>query len=72
MPLGSKVATLENSLRAKYGSNDHAIFGTLNKVGLMKGSRVTKKGRQASKSRLRKAKGPSTAALTLNKLGMGF
>jgi hypothetical protein len=44
MPAGTKVGTVEKKLKAEYGSNKGAIYGTLNKIGLMHGNRPTKKG----------------------------
>ena len=44
MPKGSAVADVEAKLKAEYGSNKHAIYGTLNKVGLMHGNKPTAKG----------------------------
>ena len=35
---------LEKKLKAEYGDNPHAIYGTLNKIGAMKGSKETPKG----------------------------
>lgn len=37
---------LEKKLKKEYGDNDHAIYGTLNKIGAMKGSKETAKGRK--------------------------
>lgn len=50
MPKGSKVEQVERKLKQRYGSNDHAVFGTLNKIGLMKGSKTTAKGRKKARS----------------------
>ena len=36
---------LEEKLRAEYGDNPHAIYGTLNKIGAMRGNKETAKGR---------------------------
>ncbi len=36
---------LEEKLEKKYGKNDHAIYGTLNKIGAMRGNKETKKGK---------------------------
>lgn len=36
---------LERILRKQYGSNDHAVYGTMNKIGAMHGSKETAKGR---------------------------
>jgi hypothetical protein len=37
---------LEEKLRAEYGNNPHAIFGTMNKLGAMHGSKETARGAQ--------------------------
>ena len=37
---------LEDKLRSEYGNNPHAIFGTMNKIGAMRGNKETAKGRQ--------------------------
>lgn len=36
---------LEQKLEKEYGNNKHAIYGTMNKIGAMKGSKETAKGR---------------------------
>jgi hypothetical protein len=48
---GKKTAlgAVEEKLEKEYGGNKSAIYGTLNKVGLMKGSKVTKKGERAAR-----------------------
>jgi len=52
MPKGSKVAQVENKLKREYPGNPGAVFGTLNKAGLMRGNQPTKKGLQkASRKR---------------------
>jgi len=51
MPAGSKVADVESKLKKEYGSNKHAVYGALNKIGLMKGNKPTKKGLQKAKVR---------------------
>lgn len=40
---------LEERLKKEYGDNPHAIYGTLNKIGAMKGNKETKKGRLMEK-----------------------
>jgi len=40
---------LEKKLKKEYGENKHAIFGTLNKIGAMKGNKETKKGKRMEK-----------------------
>lgn len=37
---------LERKLSSEYGGNKHAIFGTMNKMGAMKGNKETSKGRE--------------------------
>lgn len=44
MPKGSAVEKVERKLKAEYPGNAHAVYGTLNKIGLMKGNKPTKKG----------------------------
>jgi hypothetical protein len=44
MPKGSEVAKVESKLKKEYPNNPGAVYGTLNKAGLMKGNRPTKKG----------------------------
>lgn len=36
---------LEKKLKAEYGNNPHAIYGTMNKLGAMDGNKETAKGR---------------------------
>ena len=36
---------IENKLKAEYPGNDHAVYGTLNKIGAMHGNKITPKGR---------------------------
>jgi len=37
---------LEDKLKKEYGDNPHAIYGTMNKIGAMRGNKETAKGRQ--------------------------
>lgn len=41
---------LEEKLKKEYGNNNHAIYGTMNKIGAMKGNKETKKGRAMEKA----------------------
>lgn len=52
-PSGKKtaVADVESKLKKEYPGNPGAIYGTLNKIGLMKGSKTTAKGKKAAKSK---------------------
>lgn len=45
---------LEEKLKKEYPGNPHAVFGTMNKIGAMKGSKETKKGRAMEKALERK------------------
>ncbi len=36
---------LEQKLKKEYPGNDHAVYGTLNKIGAMHGNKETTKGR---------------------------
>ena len=38
-------AFLEQKLRAEYGNNKRAIFGTMNAIGVMRGNKETAKGK---------------------------
>ena len=50
-PSGKPTALgdVEGKLKAEYGDNKGAIYGTLNKIGLMHGNKATTKGRKAAK-----------------------
>jgi len=48
---------LENILKARYGSNKHAIYGTMNKLGFMHGNKETAKGVAAEAKHKRKLAG---------------
>lgn len=52
-PSGKKtaVADVEDKLKAEYGANKGAIYGTLNKIGLKRGSKTTAKGAKAAKKK---------------------
>lgn len=52
MPKGSAVEQVEGKLKREYPGNPHAVYGTLNKIGLMRGNKATAKG-------LKKAKNPA-------------
>jgi hypothetical protein len=36
---------LEEKLKKEYGDDPHAVYGTLNKIGAMRGNKETAKGR---------------------------
>lgn len=44
VPKGSAVEDVESKLKKQYPNNPGAVYGTLNKIGLMQGNKVTKKG----------------------------
>lgn len=52
-PSGKKTALgdVEPKLKKEYGSNKGAIYGTLNKIGLMNGNKATAKGAKAAKKK---------------------
>ena len=45
---------LEDKLRAEYGNNPHAIYGTMNKIGAMRGNKESAKGRRMEKKHAEK------------------
>ena len=45
---------LEDKLRKEYGNNSSAIYGTMNKIGAMHGSKETPKGREMEAKHNRK------------------
>jgi hypothetical protein len=50
-------AFLEAKLRKEYGDNPRAIYGTMNKIGAMRGNKITKKGRRMQAKHDRKMSG---------------
>lgn len=52
-PSGKKtaLADVEDKLKREYPKNPGAVYGTLNKIGLMRGSKATAKGRRAAKGK---------------------
>lgn len=47
---------IEGKLKKEYPGDAHAVYGTLNKIGLMRGSKVTAKGRRIKEGMKRKMK----------------
>lgn len=47
---------LERKLKKEYPNNPHAVYGTLNKIGAMKGNKETKKGKAMEKALEKKRK----------------
>lgn len=43
------VADVEDKLKSRYPGNPAAVYGTLNKIGLKRGSKTTAKGRKPAK-----------------------
>lgn len=41
---------LEEKLEKEYPNNPHAVWGTMNKIGAVKGNKETKKGRAMEKA----------------------
>ena len=44
---------LEKKLRAEYGNNPAAIYGTMNKIGAMHGNKETAKGAQMQRQHMK-------------------
>jgi len=42
-------AFLEAKLKREYPNNPHAVFGTMNKIGAMRGNKETAKGKRMQK-----------------------
>ena len=53
---------LEAKLKKEYGNNPKAIYGTMNKIGAMKGNKETPKGKQMEKKHEAKFQGKGTRA----------
>jgi hypothetical protein len=51
MPKNSAVKDVEKKLKKEYGNNPSAVYGTLNKIGLMKGNKPTSKGLKKAKKK---------------------
>ena len=47
---------LESKLKKEYPNNPSAVYGTMNKLGYMKGNKETKKGKLAEKKHEAKSK----------------
>lgn len=47
---------LEKKLRAEYGNNPRAIYGTMNNLGAMRGNKETAKGRAMQKKHDKKVR----------------
>lgn len=50
---------LEDRLKREYPNNPHAVYGTLNAIGAMRGNKETAKGRAMQRKHNRKKKGRS-------------
>jgi len=47
---------LEDKLSKEYHGDKHAIYGTLNKIGAMRGNKITTKGREMERKHKRDMK----------------
>lgn len=47
---------LEDKLKREYPDNPHAVYGTMNKIGAMKGNKETNKGKSMEKALEKKKK----------------
>lgn len=52
---------LEQKLEKEYPNDPHAVFGTMNKIGAMKGSKETAKGRRMEEKHEKKLSAKSKA-----------
>jgi hypothetical protein len=52
-PSGKKTALgdVEGKLKREYPGDSGAVYGTLNKIGLMRGNKATAKGRRAARGK---------------------
>ena len=46
------LADVEDKLKREYPGNPGAVYGTLNKAGLMRGNKVTRKGKAKARTAL--------------------
>lgn len=44
---------LEDKLKREYPNNPRAVYGTLNRIGAVKGSKITAKGRAMERKHMR-------------------
>lgn len=56
-------AFLEAKLKKEYPGNPHAVYGTMNKIGAMKGNKITAKGRAMERKHRAKMKGVPLSSL---------
>jgi hypothetical protein len=47
---------LEDKLKKEYPGNPHAVYGTMNKIGAMRGNKETAKGREMERKHKRDMK----------------
>lgn len=55
-------AFLEKKLKKEYGNNDHAIYGTMNKIGAMHGNKETSKGKEMERKHEKDSKNRAISA----------
>ncbi len=60
-------AFLEKKLRSEYGNNPHAIYGTMNAIGAMRGNKETSKGRMMTAKHMRSSKKTTIGAMMRQK-----
>ena len=65
MPKGTVVSKVEKKLKKEYPGNDNAVYGTLNKAGLMKGNKPTAKGLKKATTMYRLGSRPSPKSHTV-------
>ena len=62
---------LEDKLKAEYGNNPRAVYGTMNKIGAMHGNKETPKGRQMQMKHKRDAEKGKSSTLGANMMKGG-
>ena len=62
-------AFLEAKLKKEYPGNPRAVFGTMNKIGAMRGNKITAKGRAMERKHLAKMRGVPLSSLRRAKRG---
>ena len=61
------VADVEDKLKKEYPGNPGAVYGTLNKIGLKRGSKTTSKGMKPMRPKRHRSRARSDEALLKTK-----
>lgn len=60
---------LERKLRREYGDNPRAIYGTMNRIGAMRGNRETGKGRDMERKHKTDVRSARKAGISVSAAG---